>query len=83
MQRCSRAQIDRNLLCCTDECNVQRTTAHVLQSTKGSQSTDRERGSLCATEVRPAPAGRELEPAAAAAVAQRVEVKGADLSKSD
>ena len=43
-----------------------------------------ERGSLCVTEVRRAPAGRELEPAAAAAaVAQRGEVKGADLSKSD
>ena len=29
-----------------------------------------ERGSLCVTEVRRAPAGRELEPPAAAAVAQ-------------
>ena len=50
---------------------------------RGLTAAQMERGSLCVTEVRPAPAGRELEPAAAAAVAQRVEVKGADLSKSD
>ena len=81
---------------------------------RGLTAAQIERGSLCVTEVRPAPAGRELEPpaaaaavaqsrgkesrplklesrplelepaaAAAAAVAQRVEVKGADLSKSD
>ena len=53
-----------------------------------------ERGSLCVTEVRRAPAGRELEPPAAAAVAQsrgkgsrplevrlscdQIEVKGAE-----
>ena len=74
---------------------------------RGLTAAQMERGSLCVTEVRPAPAGRELEPPAAAAavaqsrgkesrplklepaaaaaiaVAQRVEVKGADLSKSD
>ena len=50
---------------------------------RGLRAAQIERGSLCVTEVRRAPAGRELEPAAAAAVAQRVEVKGADLSKSD
>ena len=52
---------------------------------RGLTAAQIERGSLCVTEVRPAPAGRELEPpaAAAAAVAHRVEVKGADLSKSD
>ena len=51
---------------------------------RGLTAAQIERGSLCVTEVRPAPAGRELEPpAAAAAVAQSGEVKGADLSKSD
>ena len=72
---------------------------------RGLTAAQIERGSLCVTEVRPAPAGRELEPpaaaaavaqsrgkesrplklepAAAAAVAHRVEVKGADFLKSD
>ena len=47
LQMCSRAQIDRSLSCCTDESNVQRVIAHVLQSTKGSQSTDREGITVC------------------------------------
>ena len=47
---------------------------------RGLTAAQIERGSLCVTEVRRAPAGRELEPAAAAAVAHRVEVKRADLS---
>ena len=37
---------------------------------RGLTAAQIERGSLCVTEVRPAPAGRELEPAAAATVAQ-------------
>ena len=44
---CCVVQIDRNLSCCTDECNLQRIIAHVLQSTKGSQSTDREGITVC------------------------------------
>ena len=61
---------------------------------RGLTAAQMERGSLCVTEVRRAPAGRELEPAAAAAVAQsrgkgsrslevrlscdQIEVKGAE-----